>query len=121
MDDDDDLFNHAKRKAEAEAAKKAAMEQSEGGASPEWLALMAELVITAARLYRTFTSDEVFDLYDERDGAPTTHDSRAFGPVMRSAAKAGVCRKTNIVTNSRRASNHKRPIAIWESLIYAGA
>ena len=102
---------------DAVAAKESGMSRSEAGALPEWSYLMLELVERTARKRRFFTSDDVFDLYYERSGAPTTHDSRAFGPVMMRAAKSGLCRKTDRVVPSRRKSLHASPRSIWESLV----
>ena len=113
-----DLFEHAAQKAEAKAAKAAGMEQAAGGALPEWSILMLELVRLTCLEQPRLTSDDVFDRYDAYPGAPTTHDARAFGPVMVTAAKLGMCRKTDRVVPSRRKSLHASPRAIWESLIY---
>ena len=112
-----DLFDHAARQAEAEAAKIAGIARGEAAAIQGWSALMGVLVQQVARSKSTFTSDDVFDLLELRAGSPTTHDARAFGSVMLRAARTGICRKTNTVAPSRRKSLHASPRAIWESLI----
>lgn len=114
-----DLFDHAARMAEAEQANAEGMARAEGGALPEWSILMGELVEQVARTMPRFTADDVFDLLAERKGAPTTHDSRAFGPVMKRAATKGICRQADCrPVKSRRKSLHSSPITVWESLIY---
>ncbi len=115
----DDLFYRAEKIAAAEAAKKLAMEQVEANAVPEWSILMLELVERVARTMPKFTADDVFDLYDQYPGAPTTHDARAFGPVMRRAAKKKYCRQADCrPVNSRRKTLHASPITVWESILY---
>lgn len=116
-----DLFDHAARLAESKAARDKAMADAEGGALPEWSILMGELVEQVARTMPRFTADDVFDLLAERPGAPTTHDSRAFGPVMMRAAKKGLCKQADCrPVKSRRKTLHASPITVWDSLIYEG-
>lgn len=114
-----DLFDHAARLAEAKAAKHAGMDQVEANADKAWSDLMLHLVHLTCLEQHRFTTDEPTDRYEAIKGdKPVTHDTRAMGPVMIRAAKAGYCRKTNITEDSRRKSCHNRPLAIWESLIY---
>jgi hypothetical protein len=108
----DDLFS------EAVAAKLAGMQRSEAGADQAWSDLMLRLVKQVCLTQLRFTSDDVFDLFDASGSTLHTHDSRAFGPVMMHAAKAGWCRKVNVApVPSRRKSLHASPRAVWESLI----
>lgn len=117
----EDLFSHAARLEASKRARDAGMEQVDDHANDEWSALMDRLVIEVATKLRTFTSDDVFDLFDEVPDAPVTHDLRAFGPVMMRAAKAGVCRKAETAPRpSRRKSLHASPRAVWTSLIFKG-
>jgi hypothetical protein len=109
-----DLFEHAA----ARAARDASMAHVDGAALPEWKILMEQLVETVAGRMKRFTSDDVFDLLDTYPGAPTTHDLRAFGPIMMRAAKNGICRKADCAAvPSRRVSLHASPRTVWESLI----
>ena len=118
MSDDDfttDLFG------DAEAAKREGMGRVEDNASEQWKALMYSLIIQVARTHQFFTSDHVFDLFYALGNRPETHDYRALGPVMLSAAKHGVCRKADRAPiNSRRRSLHASPRSVWRSLIYTG-
>jgi hypothetical protein len=112
----DDLFSLAA----ARAAKQEAMERVDGNANPAWSIEMLALVTEVALAKPYFTSDDVFELALERN-LPTTHEPRAFGPVMMKAAKQGICAKANVAPKiSRRASLHGSPRAVWESLIYEG-
>lgn len=97
--------------------KKEGMARSEAGANPDWMYLMEKLVVVVAQHYEQFTADHVFALMEEC-GGPTTHDTRAFGPVMRRAAKAGICQLTDRTVKSTRGSCHYRPLAIWKSLVF---
>jgi hypothetical protein len=109
-----DLFTAAQ--ARDEAIARAAVNAALG-----WNDLMFVLVERTARQLVSFTSDDVFDLYDAMQNRPETHDYRAFGGVMVRAAKAGFCRKTDRVSPSRRVSLHASPRAIWISLLARGS
>lgn len=104
----------------AKQAKTLGMEQVERHADEDWKSTMLHLVEAVARERQFFTSDHVFKKL-ELNGAPpvTTHDLRAFGPIMLRAAKLGLCRKANCAgVNSERASLHGSPRAVWQSLIF---
>jgi hypothetical protein len=107
-------------KSEAEAAKKAGMQQVEEHANELWMDEMLDCVQEVCRDNRYFTADHVFILADARN-IHTTHDLRAFGPVMLRAAKQELCCKANVMpVNSIRRSLHASPITVWESLIWKG-
>jgi len=110
-----DLFDHAA----AQAAKLAAMTRSETNANPTWADTMLELVRLTCREQLYFTADDIFDRVEAMPNMPKTHDLRAFGPVMKKAASAGYCEKTDRVRESSRAKLHASPRAIWRSKLYA--
>lgn len=97
--------------------KQAAMQQAEDHADKAWLDLMLKLTRVVALTHAEFTTDDIMILYESIHDAPKTHEPRALGPVMKKAAQAGYCRKTNTVAKSVRRSNHNRPLAVWASLI----
>ncbi|MCK1742195.1 hypothetical protein IVA80_15325 [Bradyrhizobium sp. 139] len=97
--------------------KASAMARSEAHANEAWSRYMLDLVRATCLSRHVLSSDDVFALADSDAAAPTTHDTRAFGPVMRRAALLGYCKRTNYTVCSVRESNHYRPIAVWESLI----
>ena len=96
------------------------LETVERAANPEWMALMSQLVEQVARERKTFTSDDVFELYyampeDER---PKTHEHRAFGPVMLLARRNGICERAPVPgVSSRRPELHQCPRNVWRSLL----
>lgn len=115
----DDLFTIADAREAAAMAKKDGMARAEEHAAPGWSEIMLGLVIEVAKQKPRFTSDDVMDLADAKGVTQQTHDLRAFGPVMMRAAKMHVCRKANVApVNSRRASLHASPRAVWDSLYF---
>jgi hypothetical protein len=114
-----DLFDHAARLAQANEAKRAALVQVGANANPDWSSFMLEQVRLTALEQPRFTSDDISDRAECCKDAPTTHEKRAFGAVMKEAARLGYCKKLNIVVPSRRQKLHASPRAVWESLIYA--
>jgi hypothetical protein len=113
-----DLFGW-KPTTPAEAAKQEDMTRAHFNADEIWKRQMYECVITVARRYQTFTSDDVFEVAALLDYDHGTHDLRAFGPIMMLAAKNHVCCKAECAPiNSRRASLHASPRAVWRSLIF---
>lgn len=109
-----DLFDAAA----ARDAKVHGMAQSEKSANEEWSHHMVEMVRLTCMEQLLFTADDVFERSEMVPNAPTTHDSRAFGPVMIRAAKKGYCEQTDVTQKSRRASCHHRPLAVWRSKLY---
>lgn len=108
-----DLFDYDK----ARRAKEDGMSRVEANATAGWSELMFGLVIEVAKSQSRFTSDDVFNLAETRMPI-STHDLRAFGPVMMKAARQNICRKANVAAvPSRRASLHASPRAVWESMI----
>jgi hypothetical protein len=119
-DDEFDLFSERQKRAPgaAERAKQEGMERVERGANAAWALAMLETTRAVARSKKRFTSDDVFERYQ---GAAKTRDYRAFGPVMRRAARLGYCRKAYAPPiNSTRASLRASPRTVWESLIFEG-
>ncbi|KRR21319.1 hypothetical protein CQ14_06630 [Bradyrhizobium lablabi] len=86
-------------------------------ANPAWLSLMLELTRVVCLTHRRFNADDVMDLYDAIEHAPTTPEARAMGPVLQKAAKAGYCKKTKLTEKSRRKGSRGRSLTMWESLI----
>lgn len=100
------------------SAKAEGMGRAEASANAEWLAYMREAVRQTCLTMSRFTSDDVFDRVDADPHAPTTHELRAFGPVVLGAAAAGWCQKANVApVPSRRESLHSSPRSVWESLL----
>lgn len=103
----------------AQVAKEIGMQAANANAAERWCDLMLLLVQFTCQEQLVFTSDDIFDRYDAIDSPPTTHDNRAFGSIMRVAARKGWCEKTDTVRESKRKSLHASPRAVWRSQIYA--
>jgi len=103
---------------EAQAARDRGMRRAESGNS-KWIAEAVAAVRRVAQTHTEFTADDVWDdLESTADDRP--RDGRALGPVMRKAAAAKLCRKTNRVQPCRRKTRHYTEIAVWMSLVYTG-
>lgn len=103
----------------AEAEKDFGMQRVDNHAADEWREVMLRLVEDTAKAHQFFTADDVFDLYEARGLEQSTHDLRAFGPVMARAARFGFCKKADKAPRkSRRVSSHACPRIVWESMIH---
>ena len=80
---------------------------------------MYECIVVVARRKPFFTSDDV-ELRRARIGGPTTHENRAFGPLMLQAQREGICQPTGRFEASRRRVLHASPRRVWQSLVYRG-
>lgn len=67
----------------------------------------------AVKRMHSFTTGYVRDIAT-LGGFRDAPDSRAWGAVMRRAAKEGVVRATNRFANTNRRSSHGRPERVWE-------
>lgn len=104
----------------AQDVRNEAIDRADVHANEAWKACMYDCIERVAAMKPEFTADDVFDLYDAIEGAPTTHLNCAFGPVILRAAKARICEKVNFGPLSRRLHIH-RNLMLWRSLIYEGA
>lgn len=101
----------------AEIAKRQALDQVEEHADSVWKDAAWQAVTHVASTTPEFTTDRVwFEL--ERQGIDPPREPRALGAIMRNAAKTGMIARTDRVHTSVRPANHRRPIAVWESLIF---
>jgi hypothetical protein len=99
--------------------KEEGMERARRAAAPAWRTWFAQAIVEVAKKKPFFTTDDVERLRIHRAG-PTTHEYRAIGPLMLEAARNGVCAATDDWAESRRRVNHRRPLRVWQSLIYRG-
>jgi hypothetical protein len=103
-----------------EEGKRLGMARAQASANPAWMAAAAKAVAEAAKQFSTLTTDHVISLIDP---SIKTHEMRAMGPVMRSAAKDGLIEKAMYEPPRKcatRPSNHRRPLQVWKSLIFRG-
>ena len=78
----------------------------------EWKDRALEAVISCARKWDRFSSDEVWQVLG--DDIPV-NDNRAFGAVMLNARKQGFIEPTDRFRASDRPQVHRNPIRIWKS------
>jgi hypothetical protein len=100
-------------------AKQEGMQRAARSCNPIWWAWMLERVQEVARRKPYFNTDDIERLRQDRQG-PRTHEKRAMGPLMKYAQKLGYCEPTDQWVSSSQDVNHRRPMTVWYSLIYAG-
>jgi hypothetical protein len=92
-----------------------AITQVQMGAGKEAWAIAARwAVYSVAQERRFFTTDEIW-----ATGLPPLQSgsNRALGPVMMSAARAKIIRRTDRTRATTKRDSHAQPLRIWESLI----
>lgn len=100
----------------AKRAKEEAITRVEEHANSDWKTYALSTVQRVARQCAEFSTDAVLEAMQNAPVA--THELRALGPVMLSAVKAGYIQPTDRFVNCKRASRHKAPVRVWQSLIY---
>ena len=84
--------------------------------SPAWRTRVLGVVRVLARSQKEMTSDDVWRrLVDLRLGEV---EPRLLGPVLCDAQRLGWIKKTDRVRPSVRRACHRRPVAVWSSLIF---
>jgi hypothetical protein len=101
----------------ATAAADAAIEQVERHADEEWKDIAYATVCHVAQRLAHFTTD---DVKAALPADATTHEPRAWGAIMRRAARDGVCRATDGWRTSDNPVCHARPMRVWASLLWGG-
>lgn len=105
--------------ATAHAAAQAGMEQALRHAereSPDWAAVALAFVHKYARTHRTFVAEDCVAAAVEWGLACA--QTKAYGPVLRSAARLGIITKIGYVPSRNR---HCSPTVQWMSNVYKGA
>lgn len=101
----------------AARARDEAIERVDEHADQDWKVEARQAVLHAAAHRAEFTTDYVWWLLDQREVLPP-HEPRALGAIMRKAAREGLIQRSDRVVESVRPANHRRPIAVWRSLLY---
>jgi hypothetical protein len=101
---------------EAERLKQDGMARADANADDRWRLTTDSIIRVLAARKPVFTTDDVHEAL-ATTGA-TTHDNRAIGARMQSAARQGLIEITDRVQKSERPACHRRPVAIWRSLVY---
>ena len=88
-----------------------AIGQAEQNADKAWLDTARRVVWQFIKEGQPFTTDLVWERLDALD--VHTHEPRALGAVMRSAARAGFLTNTGSYFKSTRPECHSRPVPLW--------
>ena len=111
-----ELFNNQQA---AKEAKRKAIEQVARNANPEFLSLCRAALEAVAREQSQFTTDAVWERYEQYAQRPFQHEPRAVGSVMLQAMRDRVIAKVpNLYWNSTSARCHNRPKQVYRSLIF---
>jgi len=98
-----------------DAVTNEAIDRAGNHADPDWK-MEAQLALEAViATYDYFTTDDVWQLLDERD-VHSTHEPRAMGALIREQQRLRRITPTGRYKKSSRIECHKRPVMIWETL-----
>ncbi len=86
-------------------------------ASDAWKREAMAATRAVAEQMAEFTTDPVWAVLEERK-VPAPHEPRAMGAIMKGAVDDGLCKRTERHKNSVRPGCHRRPMRVYESLIY---
>lgn len=95
----------------AEEQRDVKMGQAEAAASAEWKDAARAAIWWLACNRREFTTDDVWDLLQER-GVPEPREPRALGPLVFKALRSGAIRDTGRMGRSQR--RHATKITVYE-------
>lgn len=98
-------------------ARDAAIDQVGTNAGDDWTKRAESVLRDVATLKRELTTDDL--RIAGLDDPP--NDPRAFGALMRNGALNLIIARTDRTINSNRVTSHRRPLRVWQSLIYRGA
>lgn len=101
---------------ERDAAVDRILTQVECNAGQAWIAHALNAVWSAASIYGSITTDQVWERITW-----TPREPRAMGAVMRKATGEGWIRPTNHYERSRRSECNHRPVKVYRSRIYREA
>jgi hypothetical protein len=102
----------------AERARDVSMDQVEAAASLVWQEAAWRAITYIATVRKEFTTDAVWFVL-EKWKVEGPREPRAMGPMMRRALNAKLCLATGRFGCSVRVACHRRPITIYESLLFS--
>lgn len=102
----------------AEVVTTEAIERAGSNADPVWRKAAEAAVYRVCKRQEFFTTDQIWAELGEQTEGVRTHEPRALGAVMRWAAQRKYCEPTSTVEKTKRIEAHRRPVAIWRSLIW---
>jgi hypothetical protein len=95
------------------AARDEALGRVEEAAPEEWKMAARRAILRLARTRPTLTTDDVWRALDGH----VPPEPRALGAIMRQSSD--ILLRTERTVNSTRPECHRRPVRVWESLIYS--
>lgn len=102
----------------AKSARDVAIRIVDRNADVEWKRT-AEMIISLVATQREyFTTDDVWVDLVRYHPSIKTHEPRALGAMMKSAARQGVVEVTNEYVPSSRRECHARPVRVWRSCVF---
>lgn len=104
----------------AEEGKREGMARAEQGSDLDWWHVMLACIKAVAERRPWFIFDAVEKYRIEHYPHHFTPENRAHGPLMKEAQRLGYCEPTDEWHESKQRQNHRRPMRMWESLIYKG-
>lgn len=93
--------------------KKEALSRVLASADPTWVMDALKVIMAVCEEQEEFSTNDLWPLL------PHIKEPRALGAVLNEAAKRRYCRKTDRYEPSNIPRQHRRPISVWESLIYS--
>lgn len=97
----------------AQQARDEAIARVDAHADSAWRQRALQVVEYLAATRGTFTTDDVWEQLAVHGEA--THEPRALGAIMRTAARQGICAPTPTYRTSSRAACHARPVRVWRA------
>jgi len=101
---------------EAERLRDEAIERGWQNAADKFRDHSLQAIIVLAETKYEFTTDDVWEYFGDNE-INSTHDGRALGGAMKRAESLGLIIPTDRFVSSERASCHRRPVRVWESLV----
>jgi hypothetical protein len=100
-----------------ETNKTAALDRVETHANPAWKERVNATIARLAHAHAEITTDMVWaSLGDD----VATHEPRALGPLMKSAATRGLIEKTARTTQCTRPVRNGGDVRVWRSRVFGG-
>jgi hypothetical protein len=93
-----------------------ATERAGEHADQNWVMAALSIVHELYKVRTRFNSDDVWKSLKHFDAS--TKEPRALGAILSKAASTGWCKNTFQFTKSQRPECHRRPIPIWQSLLF---
>ena len=95
-----------------------AIQRADENANINWKTMALAVIRDVARTKPFLTADDIREVLDTKDVC--THDTSALGGVIRQAVKAGYITGTGEYKKSERPATHRRPLPLWQSLVWKG-